>query len=68
MDTLVSAEDPSEEASYRKMCNKFNVNIEELMRPKNIDILISMRHNKDHPETVVSRDMVLWEDFWSSTC
>ena len=62
METIASAADPPEESSYRDMCSRFNVNMKEVERPRQIDILISMRHNQDHPKPISSRgDMTLWE-------
>ena len=62
METIASAADPPEEGSYREMCIRFNVSMHEVERPRQIDILISMRHNQDHPKAISSRgDMTLWE-------
>lgn len=44
--------EPPNDKSYKDMCLKFGVNFHEVERPKQIDILISMRHNKDHPKSI----------------
>ena len=62
LDTIASVADPPDDQSYKDMCSKFSVSVGEVERPKQIDILISMRHNKDHPKSVSSKgDMTLWE-------
>ena len=62
METIASAAEPPEESSYREMCSRINVDMKKVERPRKIDILISMRHNQDHPKAVSSRgDMTLWD-------
>ena len=52
---------PPDEKSYGEMCRRFSVAVGEVERPVQIDILISMRHNQDHPKPIISRgNMTLW--------
>ena len=61
LETIASVAAPPDEKSYGEMCRRFSVAVGEVERPTQIDILISMRHNQDHPRPVISRgNMTLW--------
>ena len=49
MEKIADAATPPDEATYRELCAKFNVRIEDMIRPDEIDLLISMRRNRYHP-------------------
>ena len=46
---VISATKTPTKASYKKMCEKFEVNPEDVKRPQKLDLLISMWDNNLHP-------------------
>ena len=52
IEKIAEAAAPPEEASYRELCDKFNLRMEDMVRPHEIDLLISKRRNSDHPKPV----------------
>ena len=62
MDEISSVASPPETASYERLCEKFGIQSHEVKRPETIDLLLSMRQNFLHPETVLTVDrMKLYE-------
>ena len=56
-----SAALPSKD-SYESLCKKFGIRTEDVRRPGEIDLLISMRRNKFHPRAVSSQgDITLYD-------
>ena len=51
-----------DEVSYRKLCDKFGVDYDEMRRPEEIDLLISMRNNTDHPKAAKTKDKMMLFD------
>ena len=52
LDVIASVAAPPEKESYAKMCAKFGVKPKQVVRPKSIDLLISMEDNVIHPKPV----------------
>ena len=52
MEKIAQAATPPDDASYRELCNKFNLRMEDMVRPDEIDLLISMRRNVYHPKPI----------------
>ena len=48
-DEITSPEDLPNFASYKKLCQRFDVSPNDVKRPKHINLLISMRESGDHP-------------------
>ena len=62
LDVISSAADPPDKLSYQELCGKFGIDMEEVRKPKNIDLLISMRRNPHHPRPVKTiGNMTLYE-------
>ena len=62
LEKISSAAPPPDKKSYKEMCKKFGVSPEEVKKPTNIDILISMRRATHHPNPVkVLGEMILYE-------
>ena len=55
MEKIADAATPPDEASYRELCTKFNLRMEDMVRPNGIDLLISMRRNRYHPKPVKTK-------------
>ena len=45
MEKIADAASPPDEASYRELYTKFNLRLEDMVRPDEIDLLNSMRRN-----------------------
>ena len=56
MDQISSVAAPPETESYHKLCYKFRVESSQMRRPRNIDLLLSMRQNHLHPQHVRTKD------------
>lgn len=52
LEKIADAATPPDQASYRELCNKFKLRMEDMVRPDEIDLLISMRRNTFHPKPV----------------
>ena len=52
MDEISSVAAPPESASYSRLCKKFGIQPCEVKRPDKIDLLLSMRQNFLHPESI----------------
>ena len=50
MEKIADAATPPDEDFYRELCTKFNLRVEDMARPHEIDLLISMRRNRYHPK------------------
>ena len=62
MDKIADAATPPDKASYRELCTKFNLRVEDMVRPDEIDLLISMRRNSYHLKPFVTRgNMTLYK-------
>ena len=62
LDVISSAADPPDKLSYQELFGKFGIGMEEVRKPKNIDLLISMRRNPHHPKPVKTiGNMTLYE-------
>ena len=62
LDKISTAAAPPERQSYKQLCGKFGVKFEEVKKPVEIDMLISMRRNPDHPKAVKTiGDITLYE-------
>ena len=48
LEVILATKTPTK-ASYKKMCEKFKVNPEDVKRPQKLDLLISMWCNNLHP-------------------
>ena len=67
MEKIAEAATPPEEESYRELCDKFNLRVEDMVRPEEIDLLISMRRNRYHPKPVMTKgDMTLYRGQFGS--
>jgi hypothetical protein len=55
LEKIAEAAVPPDEDSYRELCDKFNLRVEDMARPDEIDLLISMRRNKYHPKPFVTK-------------
>ena len=67
MEKIAEAATPPEEASYKDLCDKFNLRMEDMIRPDEIDLLISMRRNRHHPKPVMTKgDMTLYRGQFGS--
>ena len=55
MEKIADAATPPDEASYLELCSKFNLRMEDMVRPDEIDVLISMRRNIYHPKPVKTK-------------
>ena len=55
LEKITEAAIPPDKATYREVCNKFNLRVEDMVRPDEIDLLISMRRNSYHPKPFVTR-------------
>ena len=65
LDKITSAAPPPEKNSYRNMCSRFGINPEEVKKPINIDVLISMRRSTHHPKPVkILGEMTLYEGIY----
>ena len=49
-----AAVSPDDE-SYKELCDKFRLNVEDMLRPNEIDLLISMRRNNYHPKPSLTK-------------
>ena len=62
MEKIAEAAVPPDEVSYRELCDKFNLRVEDMARPDEINLLISMRRNSYHPKPFVTRrNMTLYK-------
>ena len=62
MEKIADAATPPDEASYLELCSKFNLRMEDMVRPDEIDVLISMRRNIYHPKPVKTKgNMTLYK-------
>ena len=62
LEKIAEASIPPDDASYRELCNKFNLRIEDIVRPDEIDLLISMRRNRYHPRPIMTHgNMTLYK-------
>ena len=52
LDVIASVAAPPDKESYAKMCAKFGIKPKQVVRPKSIDLLISMEDNVIHPKPV----------------
>ena len=52
LEKISSAAPPPEKKSYKDMCKKFGVDQREVQKPREIDVLISMRSSSHHPNPV----------------
>ena len=67
LDVISSAADPTDKLSYQELCGKFGIGMEEVRKPKNIDLLISMRRNPHHPKPVKTiENMIVRGGVWQS--
>ena len=65
LDKISSTAPPPDKKSYKVMCKKFGITPEEVQKPKEIDVLISMRNSSHHPSPVkVLGDMTLYEGMY----
>ena len=65
LDKITSTAPPPDKNSYKVMCKKFGVKPEEVQKPTEIDILISMRRSSHHPSPAkVNGDMTLYEGIY----
>ena len=62
MEKIADAATPPDEDSYRELCTKFNVRVDDMARPHEVDLLISMRRNRFHPKPVKTKgNMTLYK-------
>ena len=62
LEKIAEAATPPDDASYRELCNKFGLRVEDMARPDEIDLLISMRRNKFHPKPILTKgNMTLYK-------
>ena len=62
MEKIAEAAPPPDEASYRKLCDKFNLRMEDMVRPDEVDLLISTRRNCHHPKPILTKgNMTLYK-------
>ena len=52
LDKIASRPVPPKKASYKRLCDKFGVSLNEVLKPDEIQLLISMRKNSIHPSAV----------------
>ena len=65
LDKISSAAPPPDKKSYKEMCKRFGISPDEVKKPTNIDILISMRRATHHPNPVkVLGEMILYEGIY----
>ena len=65
LEKITSTAPPPDKNSYKVMCKKFGVKPEEVQKPTEIDILISMRRSSHHPGPAkVNGDMTLYEGIY----
>ena len=55
LDQIASSVSLPEERSYRQLCEKFGLSMDAMERPTDIDLLISMRHNRHHPRPIKTK-------------
>ena len=62
LEKITEAAAPPDKASYRELCKKFNLRMEDMIRPNEIDLLISMRRNRHHPNPILTKgNMTLYK-------
>ena len=67
LEKIAEAAAPPDEASYRELCDKFNLRMEDMVRPDEIDLLISMRRNRYHPKPIQTKgNMTLYKGLFGS--
>ena len=65
LEKISSAAPPPNKKSYKEMCKRFGVSHKEVEKPKEIDILISMRRSSHHPSPVKRLgEMTLYEGIY----
>ena len=47
LEKIADAAAPPDEVSYRELCNKFNLRVEDLARPDEIEMLIAHLHEEE---------------------
>ena len=62
LDKISSTAPPPDKKSYSKLCKMFGIGPDEVKKPEEIDILISMRNSSHHPSPIkILGDMTLYE-------
>ena len=68
LEKISSAAPPPESKSYKELCRKFGVNLQEVRKPREIDVLISMRSSSHHPSPSKRfGEMTLYDGIYGKT-